>query len=41
MAQVHTRANDSAAAIKDVEKAVEIDPNNAQAKQMLQRLKGQ
>ncbi len=41
MAQVHTRANDSAAAIKDVERAVEIDPNSAQAKQMLQRLKGQ
>jgi hypothetical protein len=40
MSQVHQRANDRDAAIKDVEKALEIDPANGQAKQALQRLKG-
>jgi len=40
MAQAHQRANDKDAAIKDLEKAVEADPNNAQAKQQLQQLKG-
>jgi hypothetical protein len=40
MAQAHQRKNDKASAIKDLEKAVELDPNNAQAKQLLQQLKG-
>ena len=31
--------NDSATAIKDFEKALELDPNNAQAKQQLERLR--
>jgi hypothetical protein len=41
MAQAHQRKNDQDAAIKDLEKAVELDPNNNQAKQRLQQLKGQ
>ncbi len=41
MAQVHQKKNDKDAAIKDLEKAVEMDPNNAQAKAQLQQLKGQ
>jgi tetratricopeptide (TPR) repeat protein len=40
MAQAHQRKNDKDAAIKDLEKAVELDPNNGQAKQLLQQLKG-
>jgi tetratricopeptide (TPR) repeat protein len=40
MAQAHQRKSDKASAIKDLEKAVELDPNNAQAKQQLQQLKG-
>lgn len=40
MAQAHQRKNDKDGAIKDLEKAIEIDPNNAQAKQQLQQLKG-
>jgi hypothetical protein len=40
MAQAHQRANDRDAAVKDLEKALELDPNNNQAKQALQRLKG-
>jgi tetratricopeptide (TPR) repeat protein len=40
MAQVHQKKNDKDAAIKDLEKAVEMDPNNAQAKAQLQQLKG-
>ncbi|HEY7284329.1 MAG TPA: c-type cytochrome [Vicinamibacterales bacterium] len=40
MAQAHQRKNDKPSAIKDLEKAVELDPNNAQAKQQLQQLKG-
>jgi tetratricopeptide (TPR) repeat protein len=40
MAQTHQRKNDKASAIKDLEKAVELDPNNAQAKQQLEQLKG-
>jgi tetratricopeptide (TPR) repeat protein len=40
MAQAHQRQNDKTSAIKDLEKAVELDPNNAQAKQQLQQLKG-
>jgi hypothetical protein len=41
MAQIHQRANDKDAALKDLEQAVSLDPNNNQAKQALQRLKGQ
>ena len=41
MAQAHQKKSDKDAAIKDLEKAVEIDPNNAQAKAQLQQLKGQ
>ena len=41
MAQAHQKKNDKDAAIKDLEKAVELDPNNAQAKAQLQQLKGQ
>ena len=40
-AQAHQRKNDKEAAIKDLEKAVELDPNNNQAKTQLQQLKGQ
>jgi tetratricopeptide (TPR) repeat protein len=40
MAQAHQRKNDKTSAIKDLEKAVELDPNNAQAKQQLEQLKG-
>jgi hypothetical protein len=40
MAQAHQKKNDKDAAIKDLEKAVELDPNNAQAKAQLQQLKG-
>lgn len=40
MAQAHQRKNDKEAAIKDLETAIELDPNNAQARQQLQQLKG-
>ena len=40
LAQIHNAKGDKATAIKDLEKAVEIDPNNAQAKAQLQQLKG-
>ena len=36
----HQRKNDKGSAIKDLEKAVELDPNNAQAKLQLEQLKG-
>ena len=36
---IYAARNDNATAIKDFEKALEIDPNNAQAKQQLERLK--
>jgi hypothetical protein len=39
MAQVKNAKGDKAAAIKDLEKAVELDPNNAQAKAQLETLK--
>src|SRR3954469_20848972 len=39
MAQVHNAKGDKAAATKDLEKAVEIDPNNAQAKAQLENLR--
>jgi photosynthetic reaction center cytochrome c subunit/tetratricopeptide repeat protein len=41
MAQAHQRKNDKDTAIRDLEKAVELDPNNTQAKTQLQQLKGQ
>jgi tetratricopeptide (TPR) repeat protein len=41
MSQVHQAKNDKDAAIKDVEKALELDPNNNQAKMRLAQLKGQ
>jgi tetratricopeptide (TPR) repeat protein len=41
MAQIKNAKGDKAAAIADLEKAVELDPNNAQAKAQLQQLKGQ
>jgi hypothetical protein len=40
MAQAHQRKNDKASAIKDLGKALELDPNNAQAKLQLEQLKG-
>jgi hypothetical protein len=41
MAQIRNAKGDKAAAIVDLEKAVELDPNNAQARAQLQQLKGQ
>jgi tetratricopeptide (TPR) repeat protein len=41
MAQAYQKKNDKDSAIKELEKAVELDPNNNQAKQQLQQLKGQ
>ena len=40
LSQIHQAKNDKDAAIKDVEKALEIDPNSNQAKARLQQLKG-
>jgi uncharacterized protein HemY len=40
MAQIQNQKGDKEAAIKSVEKAVEVDPENPQAKQLLQQLKG-
>ena len=40
MSLIHNAKGDKASAIKDLEKAVELDPNNAQAKAQLQQLKG-
>ena len=39
MSQVHNAKGDKAAAIKDLEKAIELDPSNAQAKTQLENLK--
>lgn len=39
MSQIHNAKGDKAGAIKDLEKAVELDPNNAQAKAQLENLK--
>ena len=39
MAQIKNTKGDKAGAIKDLEKAVELDPNNAQAKAQLENLK--
>jgi Photosynthetic reaction centre cytochrome C subunit/Tetratricopeptide repeat len=41
MAQIKNGNGDKAGAIADLEKALEIDPNNAQARGQLQQLKGQ
>jgi hypothetical protein len=41
MANIKNGKGDKAGAIADLEKAVEMDPNNAQAKAQLQQLKGQ
>jgi tetratricopeptide (TPR) repeat protein len=41
MAQARTAKGDKQAAIKDLEKAVELDPQNTQARNQLQQLKGQ
>jgi lipopolysaccharide biosynthesis regulator YciM len=41
MSLIHNGKGDKASAIKDLEKAIELDPNNAQAKAQLQQLKGQ
>jgi hypothetical protein len=40
MAQIQNQKGDKDAAIKNVEKAIEAEPDNPQAKQMLQQLKG-
>ena len=39
MSQIHNAKGDKAAAIRDLEKAVELDPNNGQAKTQLENLK--
>jgi hypothetical protein len=39
MSQVHNAKGDKAGAIKDAQKALELDPNNAQAKTQLESLK--
>ena len=39
MSQVHNAKGDKAAAIIDLEKAIELDPNNTQAKTQLENLK--
>jgi hypothetical protein len=41
MSQVHARKNDRAAAIKDLEEALKIEPDNMQAKRQLDQLKSQ
>jgi predicted Zn-dependent protease len=41
LAQAYQKKNDRDAAIKALEKAVELDANNAQAKAQLQQLRGQ
>ena len=39
MAQAYNRKNDKENAIRSLEKAVQLDPNNQQAKRMLDQLK--
>ena len=39
MSQAHLAKQDKAGAIKDLEKALELDPNNAQAKTQLETIK--
>jgi tetratricopeptide (TPR) repeat protein len=41
LSQAQRAKNDTAAAIKSLEKAVELDPQNAQLKRQLDQLKGQ
>jgi hypothetical protein len=41
MADVKNAGGDKSGAIQDLQKAVELDPNNGQAKNQLERLKGQ
>ena len=41
LAQAHQKRSDKDAAIKALERAVEIDPQNAQIKRQLDQLKGQ
>lgn len=41
LAQAYQKKNDKDAAVKALEKAVELDPNNNQAKNQLQQIKGQ
>jgi Flp pilus assembly protein TadD len=41
MAQAKNAKGDKGAAIRDLELAVQLDPQNAQAKNELQQLKGQ
>jgi tetratricopeptide (TPR) repeat protein len=41
MAQARNANGDKPGAIKDLEKAVELDPQNAQARNQLQQLRGQ
>jgi predicted TPR repeat methyltransferase len=41
MAQAKNAKGDKGAAIKDLETAVQLDPQNTQAKNQLQQLKGQ
>jgi Flp pilus assembly protein TadD len=40
MAQARNARGDKQGAIKDLEKAAELDPENAQAKNQLQQLRG-
>ena len=39
LAEVHTRKRDTSAALSDLEKALAIDPGNAQAKSQIELLK--
>ena len=39
MGQAYTRKNDKDSAIKNLEKAMQLDPNNQQAKRQLEQLK--
>jgi tetratricopeptide (TPR) repeat protein len=41
LAQVHARKRDQAAAIKDLQRAIQLDPDNAPAKRQLARLRSQ
>jgi Flp pilus assembly protein TadD len=41
MAQARSARGDQQGAIKDLEKAVELDPENAQVRNQLQQLRGQ
>jgi hypothetical protein len=40
LSQAQQKKNDKEAAIKSMEKAVELDPQNAQTKRLLDQLKG-